>query len=85
MQASPPTIDSATIDATVAAISDDRTARSHASRPVHTPSADNGISFWHEGNQYAEERHGGSGSGDYFTDHKVPHRVRGVPTRAMIR
>jgi hypothetical protein len=49
-----PAIDSATIDATVAAMSHDRTARSYASRPVHATGTDNGVSFGHERNKHAE-------------------------------
>jgi hypothetical protein len=69
--ASIPTIDSATIDATIAAMHPDRAVWSHASSAVYATCTDHGVSLWNEGNQYAEERRGGCGSGDYFTDHKV--------------
>jgi hypothetical protein len=79
--ASIPTIDSATIDATVAAMSHDRAVWPCASRAVYATCTDNRISLRREGNQYAEERRGGGGSGDYLTDHKVTPGVKGVPSR----
>ena len=60
---------SATIDATVAATHPDRAVWSYASSAVYATCTDNGVSLRHEGNQYAEERRGGCGSGDYLTNH----------------
>jgi hypothetical protein len=77
LRVSIPTIDattidatvSATIDATVAATHPDRAVWSYASSAVYATCTDNGVSLRHEGNQYAEERRGGCGSGDYLTNH----------------
>ena len=57
-------------------VADDRPVWSCASGPIHAASADHSISFGHVGNEYAQERHRGCGSGDCHTQHKIPPSLR---------
>jgi hypothetical protein len=51
-------------------VADNSAARTRASSPVHTASTDNGVSFWDERNEYAEEGHDGRGSSDHPVEHE---------------